>query len=222
MKPGLILPLIALVAVIAAATPAANVETKWVPLFDGKTFAGWEGDLSKFRIEDEAIVGGNLTNSLKHNYFMATTKRYDHFELRLEVKLTGENANAGIQLRTERIPGETEVIGYQADMGQKYWGCLYDESRRKRILQQPDPALLKKILKPNDWNDYRIRCEGKHIQLWLNGTKTVDYVEAAAGIPQMGIIALQIHSGKPAEAWYRNIRIKVLAAEGVGKNVTAN
>ncbi|MCF6287017.1 MAG: DUF1080 domain-containing protein, partial [Candidatus Hydrogenedentes bacterium] len=76
MKPGLILPLIALVAVIAAATPAANVETKWVPLFDGKTFAGWEGDLSKFRIEDEAIVGGNLTNSLKHNYFMATTKRY--------------------------------------------------------------------------------------------------------------------------------------------------
>ena len=197
--------------VLAMMSPqAAESNNDWKPLFDGKTFAGWEGDLTKFRIEDGAIVAGNMTDTLKHNYFLCTTERYDHFELRLQVKLVGENANAGIQLRTERIPNDTEVIGYQADMGQQYWGCLYDESRRRTILQQPDPELIKKTLKPGEWNDYRIRCEGKRIQLWLNGVQTVDYAEEDEGIAETGVIALQIHSGPPAEASYRDIKIRKL------------
>lgn len=206
--------LIAALAALPAATedaakaPAAG----WVRLFDGESFLGWEGDLTKFRIEEGAIVGGNLRDSLAHNYFLCTMERYDHFELRLKVKLAGEDANAGIQLRTERIPDNTEVSGYQADMGQHYWGCLYDESRRNKILQQPDPALVARILKPDDWNDYRIRCEGNRIQLWLNGEQTVDYTEEEPGIPQTGVIALQIHSGKPAEAWYKDIEIRKLPA----------
>ena len=203
----------ALAALPAAAEDAAKAPAAdWVRLFDGESFAGWEGDLTKFRIEEDAIVGGNLRDSLAHNYFLCTEERYDHFELRLKVKLTGEDANAGIQLRTERIPDNTEVSGYQADMGQHYWGCLYDESRRNKILQQPDPALVARILKPDGWNDYRIRCEGNRIQLWLNGEQTVDYTEEEPGIPQTGVIALQIHSGKPAEAWYKAIEIRKLPA----------
>lgn len=201
----------ALTTLVLGATATFAAE-EWTPLFDGKTFEGWEGDLTKFRIEDSAIVGGSLDESLDHNYFLCTEKRYDHFELRLKVKLVGENANAGIQIRTERIPDDTEVIGYQADMGQHYWGCLYDESRRKRILQQPDPELIERILKKEDWNDYRIRCEGNRVQLWLNGEKTVDYTEEEEGIPQTGVIGLQIHSGKPAEAWYKDIWITELPA----------
>ncbi len=102
-------------------------------------------------------------------------------------------------------------------MGQHYWGCLYDESRRKKILQQPAPELVEKTLKKNDWNDYRIRCEGNRIQLWLNGVKTVDYTEEEAGIPQTGIIAVQIHSGKPAEASYKDIRIREFPTVVTGK-----
>lgn len=197
---------------ITLAPRHANADTPadWISLFDGSTFNGWEGDLSKFRIEDGAIVAGSLSAPLDRNYFLCTTERFSDFELELKVKLTGEDANAGIQLRTERIPGDTEVIGYQADMGQQYWGCLYDESRRKRVLQQPAPELIEKTLKKNEWNDYRIRCEGKHIQLWLNGVKTVDYTEEEADISESGIIAVQIHSGKPAEASYKEIRIRKL------------
>ena len=71
--------------------------------------------------------------------------------LRLKFKLLGKDPNAGVQIRSERIPDHHEMIGYQADMGQKYWGCLYDESRRRKVLAQADLKLLDRIVKPNDW-----------------------------------------------------------------------
>jgi hypothetical protein len=39
---------------------------------------------------------------------------------------------------------------------------------------------------------------------------TVDYTEPESSIEQKGVIGLQIHGGPPSEAWYRNIRIRVL------------
>lgn len=186
---------------------ADEKETKPVKLFDGKTFEGWEGNLDHFRIEDGAIVGGTLKERIPRNEFLCTRKEYGDFELRLKVKLLGQGANAGIQIRTKRIPNHHEVSGYQADMGEGWWGSLYDESRRRRILAKADPEVVKKALKPNDWNDYRIRCEGKRIQLWINGKQTVDYTEKDEGIDERGIIGLQIHGGPPSEAWYKEIEL---------------
>ena len=56
----------------------------------------------------------------------------------------------------------------------------------------------------------RVICRGPHIQIFVNGKKTVDYTETDEAIPKFGIIGLQIHSGKPTEAWYRNIRVRQL------------
>ncbi len=180
----------------------------FVPLFDGASFAGWEGPREMFRIEDGAVVGGTLSAAIPHNAFLCTTDTYGDFELRLEFKLLGEQANAGVQFRSRRVPDHYEVSGYQADMGQQYWGCLYDESRRNRVLAGASPENMAEIVHFGDWNDYRIRCEGKHIQLWVNGVQTVDYTEPDDAIEQTGVIGLQIHGGSPSEAWYRHIRLK--------------
>jgi hypothetical protein len=187
--------------------------TNAVSLFDGKTLSGWEGNLDWFRVEDGAIVAGSLKKAVPRNEFLCTTKAYGDFELRLKVKLLGDpaQANAGIQIRSRRIPNHNEMIGYQADMGQHYWGCLYDESRRNKILAQPAGDVLKKALKPGDWNQYVIRCEGRRVQVWLNGVQTVDYTEPDESIEQTGLIGLQIHSGPPSEAWYKNIQITEIA-----------
>lgn len=178
-----------------------------VPLFDGKTFAGWEGNLKWFRIQDEAIVAGDLTQRIPHNEFLCTKKEYGDFELHLEVKVAGNKGNAGIQLRSQRVPNHHEVSGYQADVGPGYWGSLYDESRRNRMLVWADKELIKKVVHSEDWNQYRIRCLGPKVQLWLNGHKTVDYTEEAAEIARKGIIGLQVHGGPPAEISYRKLRI---------------
>ena len=201
--------LIACVLVSLAFVHAEEKSTpKPVSIFDGKTFEGWEGDLKIFRIEDGAVVGGTLKEKIARNEFLCTKKSYSDFELRLKVKLLGgDGANAGIQFRTKRIPNHHEVSGFQADMGQGWWGALYDESRRKKMLAKPDPAKVKEAVKVNEWNEYVIRAVGNRIQLWLNGVLTVDYTEEDPKIETTGIIGLQIHGGPPSEAWYKDITI---------------
>ena len=160
-----------------------------------------------FRVADGAIVAGNLKEKIPRNEFLCTKKEYEDFELRLKVKALGDGVNAGIQFRTKRIPNHHEVIGYQADVGDRWWGKLYDESRRKTILAGKDNS---KLVKKGDWNDYVIRCKGNHIQLFLNGKKTVDYKEKDEKIAKKGVIAVQIHGGPPSEAWYKDITIREL------------
>ncbi len=195
-----------------AASDSSRDEEGFQPLFDGQTLTGWEGDPNWFRIEQQAIVAGTLTKPIPHNVFLCTLKSYANFELRLQVKVLGEDVNAGIQFRTARIPQHHEVSGYQADVGgvgeRSVWGGLYDESRRNRMLVSPLKDLSS--IKLDGWNDYRIRCQGNHIELWINDVKTCDYLEQDASIATTGVIALQIHAGPASEAWYRNIRLKSL------------
>ena len=199
-----------LFALFTPPNAAGDDEHGFRPLFDGSTFSSWDGDQAVFRIEDKAIVGGQLKERIPHNFFLSHKQDFSDFELRLEFRLRGDNTNAGIQIRSQRIANHHEMIGYQADLGQKYWGALYDESRRRKVLAGPDLEKLMKVLRKDDWNDYRIRCEGPRIQLWINGMKTVDYTEKDTAIPLTGKIAVQIHGGPPGEAWYRNLRIKPL------------
>ncbi|MEZ6046219.1 MAG: DUF1080 domain-containing protein [Planctomycetaceae bacterium] len=148
------------------------------------------------------------TTGLKNN-FLATTKRFENFELRLQFRLREGVGNSGIQFRSERIPDDHEMIGYQADIGESYWGCLYDESRRRKILAQAPEELTGKIDK-NDWIDYTIRADGDQITLSMNGLETVRYTESDPEIPRDGLIAVQVHSGGPLKVEFRHIRIKVL------------
>src|SRR5262249_32719715 len=157
---------------------------------------------------DGAIVGGTLDAPIKRNEFLCAAGEYADFELRLKFKLIGKGANAGVQIRSRRIPNHHEMRGYQADLGDGWWGSLYDESRRNKVLVAADPKLIARVLKHDDWNDYKIRCQGPKITLWINGEQTVDYTEPDASIEQNGLIGVQIHGGGPSEAHYKDIRIK--------------
>ena len=192
-------------------------EKGFVSIFDGRTLAGWEGSEEIFRVRWGAIVAGSLKKPIDHNEFLCTTKKYADFELRLEARLLGVGRNAGIQFRSERIPNHHEVKGFQCDMGEQgaereklIWGALYDESRRRTFLVEPDSQQLRPHVRVDGWNKFVIRCQGPRIQIWINGLATVDYMEKEEGIAGSGIIGLQIHGGPPAEASYRKIRIQEL------------
>ena len=207
---------VTIVKSLGRSLPAEENELGFQPLFDGKSFAGWEGDLKTFRIEDGTIVGGTMKEKIPRNEFLCTKQEFGDFELRLQARLAGDGANAGVQFRTKRIPNHHEVSGYQCDMGHMegrcIWGSLYDESRRKKFLIHGDKDKVEKAYKPGEWNDFVVRCEGPRVQIWLNGVPTIDYKEDDDKVERTGVLAVQIHGGPPSEASYRKIRIKRLGS----------
>ncbi|MBI2686597.1 MAG: DUF1080 domain-containing protein [Acidobacteria bacterium] len=177
-------------------------------LFDGTSLNGWEVDTpGLWSVRHGMIVGKH--DGMKYNDFLRTNRHYGDFELRVQFRLINGFGNSGVQFRSEPANIPHEVSGYQADVGQQYWGCLYDESRRKKVLVQA-PAESLKDLDKNGWNEYTVRAQGPHITLKLNGKTTVDYEETEPGIARNGFIALQVHSGPNIEVHFRNIRIREL------------
>ncbi len=184
-------------------------------LFDGKTLAGWEGDPKWWRVEDGLITGGSLTEKVPRNFFLATTRSFQNFDLRLQIKLTGVPntgmINSGVQIRSLRVPNNTEMSGYQVDAGDGWWGKLYDESRRNKVIaESANLPAVNAAVKKGEWNAFRIRTEGARIRTWINGVAALDYTEAEPNIAQDGRIGIQIHSGGMALVQVKDVRIEEL------------
>lgn len=204
------LPVCLVVAWSGVAPPARAAE-----LFDGRTLQGWEGDLKWWRVQDGALTGGSLTEKVPRNFFLATVGAYRNFELTLKLKLTGVPntgmINSGVQIRSVRVPNDTEMSGYQVDAGDGWWGKLYDESRRNKVIAEPaNLAAVNAAVRKGDWNEYRIRAEGPRIRTWINGVAALDYTETAPNIAQDGHIAVQIHSGGMALVQVKDVRLEEL------------
>jgi hypothetical protein len=208
-------------------------------LFNGESLEGWKGSEIAFRVEDGAIVGGNLEKPLANSYYLCTEQKYDNFELTItaKIKSNGPKGNGGVSFRAERLPNSNKVAGYQADMGhsppqavQKFsgvtpsdmnnpfslWGSLIDEFRPDSsrypighvvILGVANEAMIKEIVRPDDWNEIKIKANGLEIEIMINGISTVKFTEKEE-VPQTGCICLQAHAGEPYEVLYKDISLK--------------
>ncbi|MEA3480018.1 MAG: DUF1080 domain-containing protein, partial [Bacteroidota bacterium] len=142
-----------------------------IKLFNGETLEGWEGSNTVFRVEEGAIVGGNLKEPLEKSYYLCTNQKYENFDLKLSARFISSdiNVNGGISFRAKRLPNSNEVMGYQADIGYidaaaipvfsdstpedtsglyPLWGCLVDENRADTSrYPRPDifPAIIFKV-----------------------------------------------------------------------------
>ncbi|MCK8493993.1 DUF1080 domain-containing protein [Spirosoma sp. RP8] len=188
---------------------------KTASLFDGKTLTGWKtvnpAHAALWFVKDSVIRSGDGINKIPENTYLHTLKEYGDFEFRCLFRLSGNPAtgmiNSGIQYRSI-IEGD-KIIGYQADIGNGFWGDLYDEHRREKLVSG-DLRTLKRMLNEEGWNSYIIRCKGNHHELYINGVKTCDYIEQDSNIPQKGVIAVQIHSGGAAQVEFRDLTIAEL------------
>jgi hypothetical protein len=197
--------------VVVTSFPADAAES----IFDGKSLNGWEGDAKWWRVQNDALTGGSLSEKVPRNFFLATTKSYQNFDLRLQLKLSGVAntgmINSGVQIRSMRVPNNTEMSGYQVDAGEGWWGKLYDESRRNKVIAEAgNLAQVNAAVKPGDWNEFRVRAEGPRIRSWINGIPALDYTETEPNIAQDGHIAIQIHSGGMALVQVKDVRIEEL------------
>jgi len=211
---------------------ATNAEPG-TPIFDGTSLAGWEGKPEFWRVEDGAIVGETTAeNPIQENTFLIWRQGLvDDFELTLQYRITGTpKANSGIQYRSRDLGGFV-VGGYQADFeaGPNYSGILYEEKGRGILCQRgaratiaadgtqqagepiADTAALQGVIKPGDWNEYRIVARGPLLRHFINGQVMSEVVDEQAEKRSLqGILALQVHVGPPMKVEFKDIRLQRL------------
>ncbi|WP_353196527.1 DUF1080 domain-containing protein [Parapedobacter defluvii] len=184
-------------------------------LFDGKTLDGWRvlnpADEGLWKVEDDMIVGGDGQAIIKENSYLYTENTYEDFEFRCLFRISGDPStgliNSGIQYRSNIENGL--MVGYQADIGDGYWGDIYDEHRRGKLVGG-DLSTLRHLLSNDGWNSYIIRVKGNRHELYINGVKTCDYLEENSTIPPKGVIAVQVHSGGKAKVEFKDMVIEEL------------
>lgn len=179
----------------------------FVPLFDGKSLAGWDGLPNHWKVQDGAITGyTEKENPLKGNTFLVWTNgTVANFELHARYRITPVNevgfANSGIQYRSKVADAAGFVVGgYQADFeaGKTYSGILYEErgrgilaerGQRTRITEVNGQTRVVKVgdlapsaelqanIRANDWNDYVIIADGNHLMHFINGRMTIEVID---------------------------------------------
>jgi type 1 glutamine amidotransferase len=236
----------------AAAAVAPNTLTAqekadgWQLLWDGKTSDGWRSAKSEdFPTHGWIIKNGVLTVHENGGEESAgggdiiTRQRYANFELTTDFKTT-PGCNSGIKIfvqpnispidkKTGQLTAVGSAIGLEFQIlddlrhpdaklgrdGDRTIGSLYDLI----------PAPKDKIVMPvGEWNHARIVSQGKHVEFWLNGQKTVTFERGSAAfldavakskfkdIPDFGEwadghILLQEHG---SEVSFRNVKIRQL------------
>ncbi|MDB5392263.1 MAG: hypothetical protein JWM11_7909 [Planctomycetaceae bacterium] len=182
----------------------------WQTLFLGKSLEGWKYQPEYWKL-DEGVLAGKTPGTPEHHYAY-TEKDYADFELHADVKLVGNNSGVCIRIAPTNFDN---VPGYQVDMGDDYWGCLWDERGRGMVAKFPR-AEADKLVKKEAWNHYYVKAQGHHIQVWLNGVKTID-VEDEKG-RATGRIGFQLcHGGKKTEASFKNVMVKMLNSNEASK-----
>jgi hypothetical protein len=171
------------------------------PLFDGTSLNGWQDNTAFWSVRNGLITGQ------PHNSFLVTAHDYANFVLKASVRLTPDDGNSGIQIRSQVIP--QGMRGYQVDIGDPWWGHLYVESTQRGILVPVgDRQKRRELVRSNDWNNFVIVCRNSHILSLLNGEVTADLVDYYG--EKTGRIGLQIHVGPPMKVDFRDLLIKVL------------
>ena len=204
-----------ILTILGTLSSTAQSTSATVSLFDGTTLKGWEvvnKENNKYwSVVDSIITGGDGISNIPVNTYLRTSDSYEDFEFRALFRLTGDHdtglINSGIQYRSI-IEGD-KIIGYQADIGKGYWGDIYDEHRRAKLVGG-DLSTLRHIPKEDGWNSYIIRCIGNKHELYINGVKTTEYIEKDSKIPSKGVIGIQLHSGGNAKIEFKHITITKL------------
>lgn len=206
--------LFAAVAALSSLTAFA-ADDGFVPLFDGKTMTGWRNPYEWGKIE---VKDGEIHLTGEKKFFVVTEKTYGDFIFEGDIKLPEGQANSGFMFRAHVQPNK--VFGYQAEVDgnadRKWSGGLYDEGRRMWFIspikgnKESEDAFRARAgdtFKRNDWNTYRITCQGKKLKIEVNGVVTTDVEDATDA---SGVIAIQHHGEKGATYKFRNLRIKEL------------
>ncbi|MCX7394537.1 MAG: DUF1080 domain-containing protein [Planctomycetales bacterium] len=206
-------------------------------LFNGHDLTDWDGDPRLWSVKNGALRGETSDEHRANgNTFIIWKGGFvGDFELRLSFRCNATN-NSGIQYRSKQIlhdaPNNWVVRGYQHELRNEnvfpnVSGFIYDEGgTRNRICLVGERAnwtggrnvveanllgqeAFQRLFKLDDWNDVVILAEGHHIQHFLNDALILDFTDQDPELAlKNGVLALQLHAGKPMWVEFKHIRMR--------------
>ena len=177
---------------------AAEEKEKWVPLFNGKDLTGWKlhdkpaKDFDEIikkevdgkvvalsaKIKDKEVLlwsvkEGLLVGEGPASHLFSERNDYENFRYRVEAKIN-DKGNSGQYFRTAFGPGFPK--GYEAQINATHrdpirTGSLYIPQVKEVLVMNDAPH------KPDEFFIQEVIAEGDHIQIIVNGKKTVDWTD---------------------------------------------
>ncbi len=215
---------------------AEEAVPRFTPIFNGRDLSGWDGKAGYWSVR-EGVITGETTRPRPlehHSYLIWRGGMPGDFELRLKFRIF--SGNSGVQYRSSDL-GDFLVRGYQcnictsaagrtgileemkngrggalAEVGQ----CVrFDPDGRRIVVGHIDDAdRVEQSLDPKGWNELSIVAIGDRLIHKVNGRIIVDVVDRQTNkSAQCGIIALQLHAGRPMKVQFADIRLHEVAAE---------
>ena len=218
---GLFLALGAALGAVPSAAAEDKKDEGWIQLFNGKDLTGWkipdppsgqfnsvkqtlnddgkviafvgilkdDKEVTLWQVKDGQIVGGGPASHI------FTELTAEDFKYRVEVKIN-DKGNSGQYFRTKFEGGFPS--GYEAQINATHGdkiksGSLYPDGRTKLGNYRKEICVMDTAAhKPDEFFTQEVIAEGNHIQIFVNGNKTVDFKDPENTYTK-GHFALQGH-----------------------------
>jgi len=207
-----------LLASLLVLPAALRGDADWIPLFDGRTLDGWRASESRgsFRVVDGQIAADGPRS---HLFYTGSVRNADfkNFELKTDV-MARPGANSGIYFHTKFQQEGWPEKGFEIQINNTQKGDASYVERKKTGSLYGVRNVYKALVNDNEWFQLHVLVRAKQVQVRLNGTLLVDYVEpdppvrmgdSAGRILDRGTFALQCHDPH-SQVLFRNILVKPL------------
>lgn len=190
-------------------------DNEGISLFDGRSLKGWKagGSGHAFRAEDGGI---RVEGPSAHLFYTGRTApaNFKNFDLTAEVR-THPGSCSGIHFHSLFQSHAALQTGFKVQIDNSHAGEGAAHDRRKTGSLYGVRNIYKAMAKDDDWCRVRVQVRDKQVQVWVNETPVVDYVEPEQPVdsaPKLGrgALALECCAGSPP-VYFRNLAVKPLA-----------
>jgi hypothetical protein len=209
------------VLLLCAAASLGAQSTPWTDLFDGKSLGGWTPAEHKSTWK---VIDGLLTADGPRSHLFYTGPvsgaEFRNFELEVEAK-AGAGTNSGVYFQTQFQKKGFPDRGFEVQICNTCTGEGTYIERKKTGSLYAVRNVYKQLVRDDEWFRLNVLVQGKRVQVRLNGTLLVDYVEAKDPVmpPEHrlrtlghGTFALQGHD-PTTRVFFRSIRVRTLPDE---------
>jgi hypothetical protein len=168
----------------------------WFSIFDGSTLEGWKANEHP---ESWTVKDGNIRGDGEASHLFYMDAKCVNCEFRADVRIN-HGGNSGMYFRTAFGPGFP--AGYEAQVNSTHTDPVRTGSLYNFV------SITDQLVPDNTWFNQHIIVEGNHIQIFVDGKKTVDFTDIHNTFTD-GYLALQQHN-KGSVVEFKNLSMREL------------